>query len=78
MQLKKLNLSGFKSFVDVTSISIPADFTGIVGPNGCGKANVIDAVRWGRGEASARHLRGESLSGAIFNGSVPRKPGGRA
>jgi len=78
MQLKKLNLSGFKSFVDATSITIPADFTGIVGPNGCGKSNVIDAVRWVMGEASARNLRGESMSDVIFNGSGSRKPVGKA
>ena len=78
MQLKKLNLSGFKSFVDATSITIPADFTVIVGPNGCGKSNVIDAVRWVMGEASARNLRGESMSDVIFNGSGSRKPVGKA
>ena len=78
MQLKKLNLSGFKSFVDATSITIPADFTGIVGPNGCGKSNVIDAVRWVMGEASARNLRGGSMSDVIFNGSGSRKPVGKA
>jgi len=78
MRLKTLNLSGFKSFVDATSITIPADFTGIVGPNGCGKSNVIDAVRWVMGEASARNLRGESMSDVIFNGSSTRKPVGKA
>ena len=78
MRLKRLNISGFKSFVDPTVITVPADFTGIVGPNGCGKSNVIDAVRWVMGEISARNLRGENMSDVIFNGSAARKPVGKA
>ncbi len=78
MRLKRLNVSGFKSFVDSTVITVPADFTGIVGPNGCGKSNVIDAVRWVMGEISARNLRGENMSDVIFNGSAVRKPVGKA
>lgn len=78
MRLRKINVSGFKSFVDPTSIALPSDLIGIVGPNGCGKSNVIDAVRWVMGESSARHLRGESMSDVIFNGSNTRKPVGQA
>ena len=78
MRLKKINVSGFKSFVDSTTITIPADLTGIIGPNGCGKSNVIDAVRWVMGESSARKLRGDSMADVIFNGSEARKPVGKA
>ena len=76
MRLKKIHVSGFKSFVDPTTITIPADMTGIIGPNGCGKSNVIDAVRWVMGESSARKLRGDSMADVIFNGSEARKPVG--
>jgi chromosome segregation protein len=78
MRLGKIHVAGFKSFVDPTSIQIPGDLVGIVGPNGCGKSNVIDAVRWVMGESSARNLRGDSMSDVIFNGSVSRKPVGKA
>ena len=78
MRLDKIHVAGFKSFVDPTSIQIPGDFVGIVGPNGCGKSNVIDAVRWVMGESSARNLRGDSMADVIFNGSVSRKPVGKA
>ncbi|MCP4828029.1 MAG: chromosome segregation protein SMC [Proteobacteria bacterium] len=78
MRLKKIHVSGFKSFVDPTVITIPADLTGIIGPNGCGKSNVIDAVRWVMGESSARKLRGDSMTDVIFNGSEARKPVGKA
>ena len=78
MRLKKIHVSGFKSFVDPTTITIPADMTGIIGPNGCGKSNVIDAVRWVMGESSARKLRGDSMADVIFNGSEARKPVGKA
>jgi chromosome segregation protein len=71
-------LSGFKSFVDPTSIQFPSNLMGIVGPNGCGKSNVIDAVRWVMGESSAKHLRGDSMADVIFNGSRSRKPVGTA
>ncbi|MEN8261382.1 MAG: chromosome segregation protein SMC, partial [Pseudomonadota bacterium] len=74
MRLEKIKLSGFKSFVDPTSIPVPAGLFGIVGPNGCGKSNIIDAVRWVMGESSAKHLRGESMADVIFNGSSARKP----
>ncbi len=78
MRLKKIKLSGFKSFVDPTTIPINGDLIGIVGPNGCGKSNVIDAVRWVMGESSAKHLRGDSMSDVIFSGSNTRKPVGKA
>src|SRR5690242_13124479 len=78
MRLTKIKLAGFKSFVDPTPVSFPSNLTGIVGPNGCGKSNVIDAVRWVMGELSAKHLRGDSMSDVIFNGSSSRKPVGTA
>jgi chromosome segregation protein len=74
MKLEKIKLSGFKSFVDPTSIPIKGNLIGIVGPNGCGKSNIIDAVRWVMGESSAKHLRGGSMADVIFNGSSTRKP----
>ena len=77
MQLKHIKLSGFKSFVDATKISFPTNMVGVVGPNGCGKSNVIDAVRWVLGELSAKNLRGESMVDVIFNGSEKRKPSGQ-
>ncbi|NJD06466.1 MAG: chromosome segregation protein SMC, partial [Methylococcaceae bacterium] len=78
MRLEKIKLAGFKSFVDPTSIPLPGNLVGIVGPNGCGKSNIIDAVRWVMGESSAKHLRGESMADVIFNGSASRKPVGLA
>ncbi|MCK5639532.1 MAG: AAA family ATPase, partial [Gammaproteobacteria bacterium] len=78
MRLTKMKIAGFKSFVDPTTIPLPGNLTGIVGPNGCGKSNVIDAVRWVMGESSAKHLRGESMADVIFNGSSSRKPVGQA
>ena len=77
MRLKKIKLAGFKSFVDPTSIPFPGDMTAIVGPNGCGKSNVIDAVRWVLGESSAKNLRGDAMTDVIFNGSSARKPVGQ-
>ncbi|SFC93368.1 condensin subunit Smc [Thiohalospira halophila DSM 15071] len=78
MRLSRIKLAGFKSFVDPTTIPLPGNRVGVVGPNGCGKSNVIDAVRWVMGESSARHLRGEAMSDVIFNGSSSRKPVGQA
>ncbi|HET7160052.1 MAG TPA: AAA family ATPase, partial [Burkholderiales bacterium] len=78
MRLTQINLAGFKSFVDPTHIPVPGQRVGIVGPNGCGKSNVIDAVRWVLGETSARHLRGETMQDVLFNGSGDRKPVNRA
>lgn len=78
MRLTHIKLAGFKSFVDPTVIPVPAQLTGVVGPNGCGKSNVIDAVRWVLGESSAKHLRGESMQDVIFNGAGTRKPASRA
>jgi len=78
MRLEKIKLAGFKSFVDPTSIPFPSNLVGVVGPNGCGKSNVIDAVRWVMGESSAKMLRGESMADVIFNGSSARKPVGQA
>ena len=78
MRLSKIKLSGFKSFVDSTTISFPGNLMAIVGPNGCGKSNIIDAVRWVLGESSAKTLRGDSMADVIFNGSSVRKPVGRA
>ena len=78
MRLTHLKLSGFKSFVDPTTIHVPGQLVGIVGPNGCGKSNVIDAVRWVLGESRASALRGDSMQDVIFNGSGNRKPLARA
>jgi chromosome segregation protein len=78
MRLTKLKIAGFKSFVDPTTVTFPSSLTGVVGPNGCGKSNIIDAVRWVMGEISAKHLRGESMADVIFNGSAARKPLGSA
>lgn len=78
MRLSRIKLVGFKSFVDPTAVHFPSNLTGVVGPNGCGKSNVIDAVRWVMGEISAKHLRGDSMSDVIFNGSGGRKPVGTA
>lgn len=78
MRLDKIKLAGFKSFVDPTTIPLPGNLVGVVGPNGCGKSNIIDAVRWVMGESSAKHLRGESMADVIFNGSSTRKPVGVA
>ena len=78
MRLKSIKLSGFKSFVDPTSVNFPSNMCAVVGPNGCGKSNVIDAVRWVMGESSAKNLRGESMADVIFNGSVNRQPVGQA
>ncbi len=71
MRLNKVRLSGFKSFVDPTSVQLPGNLTGVVGPNGCGKSNIIDAVRWVMGELSARHLRGDSMPAARVRACVP-------
>ncbi len=78
MRLTKLKIAGFKSFVDPTTVTFPSSLTGVVGPNGCGKSNIIDSVRWVMGEISAKHLRGESMADVIFNGSAARKPLGTA
>ncbi len=74
MRLKTIKMSGFKSFVDPTTIPVSGNLIGIVGPNGCGKSNIIDAIRWVMGESSAKHLRGDSMADVIFNGSNSRKP----
>jgi len=78
LRLTSVKLSGFKSFVEPTSIAVPGQLVGVVGPNGCGKSNVIDAVRWVLGESSAKQLRGEHMHDVIFNGSTDRKPVSRA
>lgn len=78
MKLTEIKLAGFKSFVDPTTVKLPSNLIGVVGPNGCGKSNIIDAVRWVMGESSAKHLRGESMADVIFNGSNSRKPVGQA
>ena len=78
MQLTAIKLSGFKSFVDPTTIRVNGKLVGVVGPNGCGKSNIIDAVRWVLGESRASELRGESMHDVIFNGTTQRKPAGRA
>ncbi|AYG45935.1 chromosome segregation protein SMC [Pseudomonas sp. Leaf58] len=74
MRLKCIRLAGFKSFVDPTTVNFPSNMAAVVGPNGCGKSNIIDAVRWVMGESSAKNLRGESMTDVIFNGSSGRKP----
>ncbi len=78
MRLSRIKIAGFKSFVDPTDLKLPSSLVGIVGPNGCGKSNTIDAVRWVMGESSAKHLRGESMDDVIFVGSSSRKPVGQA
>ena len=78
MRLEKIKLAGFKSFVDPTTVHLTSNLLGVVGPNGCGKSNIIDAVRWVMGESSAKHLRGDSMADVIFNGSTSRKPVGHA
>ncbi len=78
MRLKQLKLSGFKSFVDSTVVPFPSQLVAVVGPNGCGKSNIIDAVRWVMGESSAKNLRGEAMTDVIFNGSTNRKSVGQA
>lgn len=78
MRLTSIKLAGFKSFVDPTHFQVPGQLVGVVGPNGCGKSNIIDAVRWVLGESKASELRGESMQDVIFNGSTHRKPAGRS
>ena len=78
MRLTQIKLAGFKSFVDPTQVQVPGSLVGVVGPNGCGKSNIIDAVRWVLGESRASALRGESMQDVIFNGSTLRKPVSRA
>jgi chromosome segregation protein len=78
VRLKQLKLAGFKSFVDPTAFEVPGQLVGVVGPNGCGKSNIIDAVRWVLGESKASELRGESMQDVIFSGAADRKPASRA
>ena len=78
MRLRKVRLAGFKSFVEPTTIAFPGELIGVVGPNGCGKSNIIDAVRWVMGELSAKHLRGDTMADVVFAGSSSRKPVGQA
>jgi len=78
MRLSTIKLSGFKSFVDPTTLDLPTNMTGVVGPNGCGKSNIIDAIRWVMGESAASRLRGDAITDVIFSGSGNRKPVGTA
>ena len=78
MRIKRIDLCGFKSFCDKASLDLRQPITGVVGPNGCGKSNVVDALRWALGEQSARHLRGKAMEDVIFNGSDSRGPSGVA
>ena len=78
MRLHTIKLSGFKSFAEPTAFGLPGQLVGVVGPNGCGKSNIMDAVRWVLGESKASELRGESMQDVIFSGSAQRKPASRA
>ena len=78
MRLKYIKIAGFKSFVEPTKIELNQQITAIVGPNGCGKSNIIDAIRWVLGESSVRHLRGDAMTDVIFSGSSKRRPSSRA
>ncbi len=78
MRLNSIKLSGFKSFVEPTTFQLPGQLVGVVGPNGCGKSNIMDAVRWVLGESKASELRGESMQDVIFNGTTTRKASSRA
>ena len=78
MRLNSIKLSGFKSFAEPTNFLLPGQLVGVVGPNGCGKSNIMDAVRWVLGESKASELRGESMQDVIFNGTNTRKPASRA
>ena len=78
MKIKKLEICGFKSFADRTQLMFGSGVTGVVGPNGCGKSNIIDALRWCMGEMSAKHLRGRAMQDVIFAGSDSRGPSGMA
>ena len=74
MRLRSIKLAGFKSFVDPTTVNFPSNMAAVVGPNGCGKSNIIDAVRWVMGESPAKTLRGEPLTDAISNATTPTTP----
>ena len=78
MRLDRIKIVGFKSFVESTVVELPGSLTAVLGPNGCGKSNIIDAVRWVMGESNAKHLRGDSATDVIFSGSKNRKPVGHA
>ena len=78
MRLNSIKLSGFKSFPEPTNFHLPGQLVGVVGPNGCGKSNIMDAVRWVLGESRASELRGESMQDVIFNGTTTRKAASRA
>ena len=78
MRLNSIKLSGFKSFAEPTNFLLPGQLVGVVGPNGCGKSNIMDAVRWVLGESKASELRGESMQDVIFNGTTSRKPASRS
>src|SRR5947199_8315230 len=78
MRIKRIELNGFKSFLERTVLELPLGVTAIVGPNGCGKSNIVDAIRWVLGEQSPKHLRGEAMDDVIFTGNVESGPHGRA